>query len=149
MPAGATPWGIQGKAASAEHGAILVENEDPCGPIRIGAALSKLQRHADRRRGAVLHMCGAEEIASTASTEARPRRLFAPFGPLWHAKSRTMVDSRKHPSYINLPLASRRLCSLHRSSDTHRAQPLPDRTAFDEPDPFCRSANQHLCESYG
>ena len=65
---------------------------------------------------------------ATASTEARPRRVFALFTPLRGAISRTMVDSGKHPSYINVALASwRRLCSWYRSSDTHRARALPDR----------------------
>ena len=37
---------------------------------------------------------------------------------LWSAKTKTVVDPLNHFSYIALVLASRRLCSMHRSSDT-------------------------------
>ena len=48
----------------------------------------------------------------------RPRRINAPNDRLWSAKTKTVVDSLNHFSYIDLALASRRLCSMHRSSDT-------------------------------
>ena len=51
--------------------------------------------------------------------------------------SRTSVYSESHLSYIGRVLASRRLCSLHRSSDTHRARPQSGR-------PLRPSENQHL-----
>jgi len=56
---------------------------------------------------------------------------------LWSAKTKTVVDPLNHFSYIGRVLASRRLRSLHRSSDTHRARPQSGR-------PLRPSENQHL-----
>jgi hypothetical protein len=61
---------------------------------------------------------GVDEIACTAGTDPRPRRINASIDRLWSAKTKTVVDPLNHFSYIDLALASRRLCSLHRSSDT-------------------------------
>ena len=60
---------------------------------------------------------GADEIACTAGTGPRPGEI-ASIDRLWSAKTKTVVDLLNHFSYIALVLASRRLCSMHRSSDT-------------------------------
>jgi hypothetical protein len=44
------------------------------------------------------------------------------FGGLWSAKKRTVVEMEENFGYIYRALASWRLRSLHRSSDTHRAR---------------------------
>jgi hypothetical protein len=60
----------------------------------------------------------AGDIASTAGTGLPTAGEIASLDGLWHAKTRTVVDLIDHFSYIDLALASRRLCSMHRSSDT-------------------------------
>jgi hypothetical protein len=60
---------------------------------------------------------GADEIASTAGTGPGPGEI-ASIDRLWSAKTKTVVDPLNHFSYIALAFASRRLCSMHRSSDT-------------------------------
>jgi hypothetical protein len=47
-----------------------------------------------------------------------PGELMRRSTALWSAKTKTVVDPLNHFSYIYLALASRRLCSMHRSSDT-------------------------------
>jgi len=59
---------------------------------------------------------GANQIACTAGTVSDPGEN-ASIDRLWSAKTKTVVDPLNHLSYIALVLASRRLCSMPRSSD--------------------------------
>ena len=71
-----------------------------------------------------------DEIAGTAGTEARQRTIFAPFGPLWGAKIRTIVDTLSHYSYYWAVRASRRAPLYASFIRYHRARQQPCRRRF-------------------
>jgi hypothetical protein len=62
--------------------------------------------------------------------------VIASIDRLWSAKTKTVVDPLNHFSYIVLVLASRRLCSMHRSSDTSAPGGSPAGPSL----PSCRHA---------
>jgi len=72
------------------------------------------------------------------------------YRPLYGAKKlakkkppdRTVVDKYKHLSYIELALASRRLCSMHRSSDTIVRRPKPWRPMQLDGGPIGKAASR-------
>ena len=100
-----------------------------------GLPVSAALRRASSRLLSRSKLQGVDRVASTAGADARPRTIVRPGGP-YGTQITTAVDSHRYPGYI-ICAPFRGLCSLHRSSDSHRARPHPGR-------PLQPSENQHL-----